>query len=113
MTTFEIISLCLNILFVSGGLVTLLTIKATRHKAEAEADNTEAQAEGAKLENDEKASQIILQYVVEPLKKEINALRKDVRALNRAIAKISDCPHADDCPVRRELQNNENNDAGK
>ena len=75
MTTFEIISLVLNILFVSGGIVTLFTLKATRHKAEAEVSATDAKAEGIELTNDEKASQIILQYVVDPLKKEISYLR--------------------------------------
>ncbi|MCM1035528.1 MAG: hypothetical protein NC038_05470 [Paludibacter sp.] len=110
MTTFEIISLVLNILFVSGGIVTLCTLKATRHQAEAEANNTEAKAEGTQLENDEKASKIILQYVVDPLKKEISYLRKDVRALNRAIGKIGECPHADECPVLRELQKHEEHD---
>lgn len=103
MTTFEIISAVLNLLFVGGGVVTAVTLRAKRKQA----DET---AKAAELVNDEKAAQILMSYIVEPLKKEINGLRKDVRRLNRAIDKIADCPHAADCPVKRELQNNANND---
>ena len=112
MTTFEIISLGLNILFVSGGLITVVTLKSAIKKSQSEADMTEAQAEGSKMTNDEKASQILMQYIVEPLKKEINALRRDIRALQRAIGKISECPHADDCPVRHELQKHQDDCEG-
>lgn len=99
MSTFEIVSLVLNLLFASGGIVMLVTLRATRKKAAAE-------AKGSELENDEKAAQIVMSYIVEPLKKEINALRKDVRNLQKAINKVCECPYADDCPVRHELQNN-------
>ncbi|MBQ7389219.1 MAG: hypothetical protein IJW01_07610 [Paludibacteraceae bacterium] len=97
MTTFEIVSLVLNVLFVSGGIVTLVTLKPTLKK-------TKEQAKSVELDNDEKAAQIVMGYVVEPLKKEINALRRDVRKLNRAIDKIADCPHAADCPVKQQLK---------
>lgn len=106
MTTFEIISLVLNVLFVSGGIVTLVTLKATVKK-------TGEQAKSVELDNDEKAAQIVMGYVVEPLKKEIIALRRDVRKLNRAIDKIAECQHADDCPVKKQLKidnDNENMD---
>ena len=49
-------------------------------------------------------------YVVEPLKKEISALRRDVRKLNRAIDKIADCPHAGECPVKQQLKMDNDND---
>ena len=97
MTTFEIVSLVLNVLFVSGGIVTLVTLKPTLKK-------TKEQAKSVELDNDEKAAQIVMGYVVEPLKKEISALRRDVRKLNRAIDKIADCPHAADCPVKQQLK---------
>lgn len=104
MTTFEIISLALNILFVSGGLVTLVTLRFTRKKAEEEAKEKS-------IDNDNKLINSFNEYIVEPLKKEVNGLRKDVRRLNRAIEKINDCPHAANCPVRTELQNDEKNGA--
>lgn len=103
MTTFEIVSLVLNVLFVSGGIVTLVTLKPTLKK-------TKEQAKSVELDNDEKAAQIVMGYVVEPLKKEINALRRDVRKLNRAIDKIADCPHAGECPVKQQLKMDNDND---
>lgn len=98
MNIFEVISLVLNLLFVGGGIVTFVTLRSTRRKAEGEAKRTE-------IDNDEKASEVMMTYIVKPLKTEINALRRDVRNLQKAIDKISDCPHADTCPVRHELQN--------
>ena len=56
------------------------------------------------IDNNKKLIDGFNEYIVEPLKKEVNGLRKDVRRLNRAIEKINDCPHAGTCPVRRELQ---------
>ena len=93
----QIISLILNAVFGGGFLITLVTLRASRKKANAEAD---AQQLG-------NASQLIQEYqksIVEPLKKEINALRKTVGQLTRAINRITDCPHSVDCPVRSELQ---------
>lgn len=103
MTTFEIVSLVLNVLFVSGGIVTLVTLKPTLKK-------TKEQAKSVELDNDEKAAQIVMGYVVEPLKKEISALRRDVRKLNRAIDKIAYCPHAGECPVKQQLKMDNDND---
>ena len=97
MTVLEIVSIVLNVLLAGGGLVAVVTLRAAKRKADAE-------AQGASLANDEKASQIMMEYIVEPLKKEINALRQDVRKLQRAVDKVSVCPHAADCPVRNELQ---------
>lgn len=100
MSTWEIISFVLNILFIGGGLVTLFTLRSKRRLAQAE-------AKAAEIDNDEKASLVMREYIVKPLKTEINALRKDVRNLQKAIAKVSDCPYADSCPVKHELQNNQ------
>jgi uncharacterized protein YlxW (UPF0749 family) len=93
----ELVSLILNVLFGGGLLLTVFTLKSAAKKASAEAENAE-------LENDEKASKLLMDYIVEPLKKEINGLRKDVRRLQKAIDKIVDCAYADDCPVRSELR---------
>lgn len=97
MNAFEIVSLVLNALFVSGGIVTLVTVRSTRRKANAEAKSKE-------IENEEKAAQVVIDYVVEPLKKEISALRRDVRKLNRAIDKVSECKYESDCPVKHQLK---------
>jgi len=95
--TLEIVSLVLNLLFGGGFLLSLFKLKAERNIANAEAKSKE-------LDNEEKTLQIQMQYIIEPLKKEINALRKDVRKLQKALDRIGDCPHADNCPVRRQLQ---------
>jgi hypothetical protein len=103
MGAFEIISLLLNLLF-GGGLVALLTLRAHRAKADAEAKSVE-------IDNDEKASKIMTEYIVNPLKIEIDELRKEtarlrrnIRQLSSAISKINDCAYAEDCPVRQEMQ---------
>lgn len=61
------------------------------------------------LDNVKKANDILMQNVVEPLKTEINAVHKELTRLRRAIDKVGKCPHADNCPVRNELQNTEAN----
>ena len=98
MNAIEVISLVFNVLFAGGGIVMFATLRSTKRKAEGEAERTE-------IDNDEKATEVMMNYIVKPLKNEINALRKDVRNLQKAIDKVSDCPHADACPVRHELQN--------
>lgn len=89
-----------------GGLMTMITIRATRKKANAE-------AKGSEIENEKYMSQTLMEYIVEPLKKELNALRKDVRKLQKAIDKISECPHSDNCPVRYQLRSDQEADESK
>ena len=96
--TQQIILLVANAILGGTLIVTLVTLRAKRKKA-----NEEAKA--AELENNKSLMDSFNEYIVEPIKKEVNALRKDVRRLNRAIEKINDCPHAATCPVRTELQN--------
>ena len=59
MTVLEIVSIVLNVLLAGGGLVAVVTLRAAKRKADAE-------AQGASLANDEKASQIMMEYIVEP-----------------------------------------------
>ncbi len=87
----------LNVLLSVGFITTVATLRSTRKRAAAEAKQAEAAYMQAILENNKN-------YVVEPLKKEINALRKALERLTRAINRITDCPHSHDCPVRSELQ---------
>lgn len=77
-------------------------------KADAKKKNTDTA--GSEIDNMEKTLKIQVEYIVEPLKKEINVLRKRVIKLHRALENIGVCPHAPDCPVRRELQSDEDND---
>ena len=113
MTT-EMILLILNFVF-GGGLVAAIVaiatltsrVKEAQAKAEqalAEAKRMQAEAKSKELENDKTLVDSFNEYIVTPLKNEVNGLRKDVRKFTRAVEKINDCPHAANCPVRRELQ---------
>ena len=84
------LSIIINALLSGGLIVTLVTLKSTRRKAE--------------LENEKTSLETFQTYIVEPLKTEVNELRQEIRTLNAAIARISSCPCADDCPVLDELQ---------
>lgn len=97
MNTLEILRLVFECVLTSTLIVTLVTLRATKRKAHEEARR-------AVIDNDKVLMDNFNEYIVEPLKKEVNALRKDVRRLNRAVEKINDCPTAARCPVRLELQ---------
>ena len=76
----------------------------------AEVKKRGADTDGTEIANAEKTLKIQMEYIVEPLKKEINALRKTVGKLYRALQKISVCPYSGDCPVRNELQTDKDSD---
>ena len=96
--TEEIIRIIVEAVLGGTLIVTLVTLRSTKKKASEEAKSME-------IDNEKNIMQNFLEFIVEPLKKEVNGLRKDVRKFTRAVEKINDCPHAADCPVRRELQN--------
>lgn len=95
--TADILRLILEAVMSGTLIVTLVTLRSTRKKASEEARAIE-------IDNSQKLLSNFQQFIVEPLKKEVNALRKDVCRLNRAVEKIPACPHAAQCPVSRELQ---------
>ena len=97
----EIFSLVLNAILSGGIIVTLVTLKATRKKADLENDK-------ATLENEKNSLDTFREYIVEPLKSEVSDLRVEVKELRQAISRIAECQHADSCPVRDELQRIEN-----
>lgn len=100
-----------------GGLVTaiigIITLKATVREANAKADEAKANAEKAmaeaetvRIDNAEHATRILIENIVEPLKEELNATRKDLQATKREMARLrkaigaaNSCRHSDDCPV--------------
>lgn len=97
-----------------GGFVTtliaLLTLKSTALKARAEAEKARAEAERAKADaetvritNAEQATRILVENIVEPLKKEFNATRREMARLRKALDKANTCTHRDECPVLYEL----------
>ena len=100
--TGEIIRIIVEAVLGGTLIVTLVTLRSTKKKADEEAKAME-------IDNNRKLMENFENYIVTPLKKEVNALRKDVRRLNRAVEKIPACPHAAQCPVSRELQDTDDN----
>ena len=104
-------------LVLGGGLLAavigLLTLKATVRKANAEAEKARAEAETVRIDNTEQATRILIDNIVEPLKKELNETREELRAtkkefgstkremarLRKAIGDAGNCKHSDACPV--------------
>jgi hypothetical protein len=65
------------------------------------------------LENARLGNEIIMQNIVRPLEAQVKRLNTNVSRLEKALGKISLCPHAADCPVSRELLDDEKGDSGK
>lgn len=116
MSTLEILRLVAEILLAvvaAGGFKNWTDTKKYRQEVEklrAEVESAKTNTRSNELENVKKAMAILMEEVVEPLKKEINAIRKEMARLRRAVEKVSVCPHSADCPVRRELQSSEERD---
>lgn len=105
-----------------GGLlaavVGIVTLKATLRKANADAEKAIAEAETVRIDNAEHATRILIENIVEPLKKELHETREELREtkkefgatkremarLRKAIADANSCKHSDDCPVLYRLR---------
>lgn len=103
---------------VSAPLGAWVNSKILRQKYDLEIGRLRAEMEGklsevkdSELENVRKASEILMDNIVDPLKGEIQSLRRDVNKFRKAIEKIPQCPMADSCPVSRELLATEARDA--
>ena len=104
----------LNIALGGGLLATvigLVTLRATVRKANSEAEKAKADAEAVRIDNAEHATRILVDNIVEPLKDELNGTRKDLQAtkremarLRKAIDRANSCRHHDDCPVLRGMR---------
>ena len=105
-----------------GGLlaavVGIVTLKATLRKANADAEKAIAEAETVRIDNAEHATRILIENIVEPLRKELHETRVELREtkkefgatkremarLRKAIADANSCKHSDDCPVLYRLR---------
>ena len=103
------ISEVLNVLL-GGGLVATIvaicTLRATIRKAKAESMKAEADAETVRMDNAEHATRILVENIVKPLKEELNETRRYLEASKREMARLrkaidtaNSCKHHDDCPV--------------
>lgn len=99
----------LNIIL-GGGLigtaVSIVTLRSTARRAKAEAVKAEADAETVRMDNSERATRILVENIVKPLKEELNETRKYLEASKREMARLrkaidaaNRCRHHDDCPV--------------
>lgn len=110
--------------FVLGGsllatVIGIVTLKATVRKANAEAEKAKADAETVRIDNAEHATRVLVDNIVEPLKDELNATRKDLMATKREMARLrkaidtaNSCRHHDDCPVLRGVREHPKDSAG-
>ena len=99
-----------------SALLTAIFLRS-KHKAEveqlrAEVKKTLADVRGRELDNDKKAIEMIMELVVEPLRKDMVQLQEKVDTLTNAIEKVNSCPHADNCPVSHELRRPKKDGAG-
>ena len=112
----------LNIALGGGLLATiigLLTLKATVRKAGSEAEKAKVEAEAVRIDNAEHATRMLVSNIVEPLKDELNATRKDLQATKREMARLrkavdtaNSCKYHDDCPVLRGVREHPKDGAG-
>lgn len=112
------LSVILNWIFGGGllaALTALITLGPTVRKARADAEKAKADAETVRIDNTEQATRILIDNIVEPLKKELSATRKEMARLRKALDGANDCRYRADCPVLHELREfpkTENDDGG-
>lgn len=103
MNVIELIRIVLDVVCGGGMLMGLLKLRQTKEQMRED-------TRGKELDNEEKASKIVMEYVVEPLKKEMNSLRIEVQRFRKAVEKIPTCPMSQECPVNKELKRKEKNE---
>lgn len=76
-------------------------VDGRKHRKQVEALNIENERQRINLADD--YVQHFKQQIVEPLVVEMQQLKAEVNMLNKAVARIDDCHHAEQCPVRESL----------
>jgi hypothetical protein len=110
MDTLEILKLICGILTVAigaGGFKMYIDRRKYIQEVEklkAEVQDARVNTRSSELDNVRKAMQILMDEIVEPLKQEINAIRKELAKLRRVVEKANTCRYSANCPVRNELQ---------
>ncbi len=96
-----------------------LTAKTAKSKYAAELDKMRAEVKqmqsdvrSRELDNDKKAINMIMELVVEPLRRDMKLLQEKLDLFTYAIERIPTCPHSLDCPVEYELRRAKKDDAG-
>ena len=104
-----------------GALISIVTIRSALKKARAEAEKALAEADTVKITNTEQATRILIQNIVEPLKVELNETRKDLNATKREMARLrkaiddaNSCRYSSECPVLDRMRStSKERDCGK
>lgn len=109
MLTTEVILALIAI--VAAPLSAWLSARMAKSKYAAEVEQLKADVKktlsdvrGHELDNDKKAINMIMELVVEPLRRDMKLLQRKLDRFTNAIEKINTCPHADACPVEHELR---------
>lgn len=119
-------------LLLGGGLIAALvnifTLRSTLREAHAKADRAHADADAVKITNTETATRILVENIVEPLKKELhatreelatykkemsrllNAQKRELARLRKAIDGANSCDYRDGCPVIDQLRDEKADD---
>ena len=89
-----------------GTIVAIASLRETLRKAKAEAARAEAEAETVRMDNTDHATRILVENIVKPLKEELNetrryldASKREMARLRKAIDSANSCKHHDNCPV--------------
>ncbi|MFI3322094.1 MAG: hypothetical protein R3Y50_06170 [Rikenellaceae bacterium] len=91
-----------------------LTANLLRKKYDTEVEQLRAQVaaqktdtKGDELKNVREGMSILMDEVVEPLKKELNAIRREMARFRKAFKEGNNCKHFALCPILHELQRTE------
>lgn len=104
MSTLELILSSISVAELVTLITTIVMLRPQRQKAEEDVNQARATTRGTIIDNDEKSTKLLMEYIVEPLKKEITSLRREVNALKRAVQKANSCKYHDECPVIHDMQ---------
>lgn len=97
---------------------TVLKAKSEAERAKADADKAKAEAETVRIDNAEHATRILIENIVEPLKKELSETREELREtkkefgstkremarFRKAVETANGCKFRVDCPVLFKLR---------
>ncbi len=93
-----------------GSILTRDKYRAEIDQLRAEVSSKLSSVKSSELDNVRKANDLLVESIVTPLQKEISSLRRNVDKFRKAIEKIPFCPHANECPVSRQLSSDEGDD---
>lgn len=103
-----------------GSLLSVLTLRESVKKARAEVQRADAEAETVRMDNAEHATRILVDNIVKPLKEELHetrryldASKREMARLRKAIDSANSCRHHDDCPVLERMREPSKHDVGR